>query len=214
MRNVNFKKNKYSNGHRYDYKYKAELINLGSFLKLENQLRRAIFFHEDVYDNHGTFLMDYQTAVDMNDMLSNNEEYIECRKINASYRQRRNRLRDRIEKIISTGNGYFITLTFNDKYLYELSDPIKRKYVAQYLKSSSDIYVANVDYGSEKGRIHFHACASLKEYPVEWIYGFSKFDPIINVQDDYKLACYISKLTNHAIKETTHRTSLIYSRNN
>lgn len=215
MKRGNFTKNRYSNGHRYDYEYKSKILKDSPFIKLESQIRKAIYYHMDVYDYDGTFLMDLDTAIALQDMLSNNSDYIEARKINASFRQRRSRLRDRIERIVYTGNAYFITLTFNDKYIMELSDKVKRKYVTQYLKEYADIYVANADYGSKNGRLHYHAVASLKEdREIEWIYGFSNFEKIVNVEDSVKLASYVSKLTNHAIKESTKRSTMIYSRNN
>ena len=75
--------------------------------------------------------------------------------------------------------------------------------------------VANKDFGARNGREHYHAAVLLKgkiDYS-KWKYGCLNGQKIrLNGMSDVRLAKYIAKLTNHAIKETCKRNVLIYSR--
>lgn len=127
---------------------------------------------------------------------------------------RRKRLRKRIEGMFDFGNVVFLTLTFTDDILDSTSNVTRRRYVARFLKSVSNNYVGNVDYGAEKGREHYHAVLLTDTDDFSgWTYGFYKAEKVRKEGvDALRVAKYISKLTNHAIKETTKRNALIYSR--
>ena len=146
---------------------------------------------------------------------------IEALKINQANYKRQKTLKERIEKIIKTSkNTYFITLTFTDNVLESTSEKTRRRYITRYLKQF-DVYVANVDYGSKNDREHYHAVVGtskdIKEINQYWTkkYGFVKNEKVrINRKDNgIKLAKYVSKLSNHAIKNTNKRNVIIYSRN-
>lgn len=117
---------------------------------------------------------------------------------------------------VSNGiNALFLTLTFTDKCLNSTSPETRRKYVRRFLKENSVRYVANKDFGATNGREHYHAVVLVKgklNYS-KWRYGCLNGQKIrLNGTSNTKLAKYVSKLTNHAIKETCKRSVLIYSR--
>ena len=140
--------------------------------------------------------------------------YSECEKIANADSSRRKRLRKRIENMFSIGDCYFLTLTFNDECLSSTEEKTRRVYVHRFLKSVSSHYVGNIDFGKENGREHYHAVCVCDSYDFSsWTHGFYKALKIRKGESDSKrLATYVSKLTNHAIKETTKRGALIYSR--
>ena len=158
----------------------------------------------------------------------------ECYKMVSADVQRKKRLRQRVERIMEKGSTYFLTLTFNDDTLSNTDVKTRRTYVARFLKSISDDYVGNVDFGKLNGREHYHAVIySYKLDDIQYQYTnrygwicsiceqFSEWSKLgfysikscgKDEKDKQKLAWYVSKLTNHAVKETTKRNALIYSR--
>ena len=136
----------------------------------------------------------------------------EARKINLATYRRDKRLKDRITQYLLSGQCIFLTLEFDDDTLSNTSRETRRKYVQRYLKSVSDKYVANIDFGGKKGREHYHAVVLVDWIDVKWDYGYIWREKIHRTNSETKLAKYISKLTNHAIKETTKRCCYIYSR--
>ena len=137
--------------------------------------------------------------------------------INKAYYSRVARLKRSITTIVASGSAYFLTLTFNDYALTNSLPGSRRQNVYRYLKSISVDYVANVDYGDDKGREHYHAVLSLPhgKTSIKWCYGFFKVIKIGKQESDIvKLSKYISKLTNHALKETARNKRIIYSRDN
>ena len=136
-------------------------------------------------------------------------EFKECERIiNADYK-RVKRVRKRIAKIINSDNPVFITLTISNEYYFRIDKKTFRRYATRLL-SGFDDFVGNEDYGEENGRFHLHfvACGFSS---INWVYGFFEIKPIIN-KNDVSLAKYINKITNHSLKETCKRTSLIYKR--
>ena len=137
----------------------------------------------------------------------------ECEKIVRAFYARVARLRSRISDLLDIGDCIFVTLTFREDVLLNTSESSRRKYVTNFLSSISGHYVANIDYGEENGREHYHAVV-LRSADIDcslWKYGAINFRRIHN-KNKTALAKYIAKLTNHAIKETTRRNHAIYSR--
>lgn len=123
------------------------------------------------------------------------------------------RLRSRIELMLNLGECIFLTFTFTDNSLATYSTDYLRLCVKRFLNLYSSLYVANVDYGKENGRIHFHAVALTGHVNFKaWKFGALNAQRIHSVEDSLCLARYVSKLTNHALKESTRRQSIIYSR--
>ena len=145
------------------------------------------------------------------------KEYKECLKINHASYYRTQRLKQRIESMLLNGSCLFLTLTFNDATLQNTTPRERRVAVSRYLKQFNCKYVANIDFGKENGREHYHAVINADSISFDsWRkYGNINAERIRNRDltcDKTKLAKYICKLSNHAIKETTKRSSLIYSR--
>ena len=131
----------------------------------------------------------------------------------ASY-QRTARLKERIREAVASGSAWFITITFNPETLSNTNEKTRRVYVSRWLKSLTPFYVANIDYGKEKGREHYHAVITADTHPPKtWKYGFIDILKVKTSENDTKrISKYISKLTNHAIKHTTKSKRIIYSR--
>ena len=138
----------------------------------------------------------------------------EARKINASSYKRVKRLNKRIETYLRSGQCIWLTITFNEATLSNTNEKTRRRYVSRFLKKVSDYYVANIDYGKTTEREHYHAVI-LTDFvePTLWPYGFIYTERIKNhLKTPLKLSKYVSKLTNHAIKESTKRNVYIYSK--
>lgn len=183
-----------------------------------------MFFNKiDSNDKKPFTLYTYDEAKIINDfMFSENLEcWKECKRINKNDLNRKTRLKKRINKIISSDSkSYFITLTFTDQVLQNTNYDSRRQYVRRYLNDISLDFVANIDYGEQNGREHYHAVVNLKsalngaKTPKKWQYGYMSAK-IINKnlkKNDVRLSKYLSKLTNHAIKQSTFGTKIIYSR--
>lgn len=132
------------------------------------------------------------------------------------------RIRYMLDKNID--NCYFMTFSFNDETLSKLNEDSRRQYVRRYLSKYCSDYVANIDYGGQTEREHYHAIGIIKDLSilmpgkVENVFnmayyekGFSSCIKIRNCADYTKLSSYINKITNHCFKDTTSKR-LIYSR--
>ena len=114
--------------------------------------------------------------------------------------------------MIVNNNCLFLTLTFTDDVLNSTSFDTRKKYVLRFLNNLKCAYVGNVDYGSQNGREHYHCVVSIDNVSCnDWLYGAINFKRIIN-KNSLALAKYVAKLTNHALKETTNNSRIIYSR--
>ena len=160
------------------------------------------------------------------DMTSSPGLLKEVEKVSKATHNRNTRLYSRIRAMLTMFPCLFLTLTFTDATLEKCSKDTLRKYVSLYLKSQSKYYVSNIDYGKENGRIHFHAVIvgdSIDFTPWRKFGQINaekirvSIDKNKNVSDcvlddnSLRLGRYISKLTNHAIKETAERNQIIYS---
>lgn len=154
-----------------------------------------------------------------------------CESINNAYWCRYKRLRKRLHIMLDNSPVCFLTLDLTDTAVnYKMSTI--REYVKQFLGSFDVPYIANVDYGTLKGRLHFHAviCCTpedfqtpsnkwrkckgkFNEYKCEWSYGYVHIEQVgIKDSDEKKVAKYVAKLTRHSIKGSTKANKCIYSR--
>lgn len=142
------------------------------------------------------------------------EEFKEAEKINHASYYRTKRLKKRIESLLKDGKCIFLTLTFTDDVLASTTEKQRRKKVVSYLKAVSLAYVANIDYGAKNGREHYHAVVRSEHVDYSLYRLGSVNGQIVRLSgsSSASLSKYISKLTNHAIKETTKRNAIIYSR--
>ena len=201
-----------------NYELKAKVIQSG-LVTTYKQVKRAINgqYAEIAYGLKNTSKMGLDTALERQFFYSQNspDEWQEARRVANSNFKQIDRLKHRIKKICDTSkNPVFVTLTFDDNSLQDTSPETRRKYVSRFLKEHCSRYVANIDYGSQNGREHYHAVVDDRFNPTEWKCGNCDVKAIRNGSEDKtKLAKYITKLTNHAIKDTTKRCHIIYSRN-
>ena len=133
------------------------------------------------------------------------------------YKEKTRRVRTKILSIMLIGSCSFLTLTFTDAVLSNTTEETRRRYVSRFLKSISTDYVANIDWGKQNGREHYHAVVFGTDFEMSgWDkYGFSDCRTIGRKNDDTtskKISKYIYKLSNHATKETTRCKKIIYSR--
>lgn len=138
-----------------------------------------------------------------------------------SNRDRRNRLKKRISKMLGSSNAKFLTLTFNDSFFErETSEETRRRYIRRFLKEQCSEYVANVDYGDKNGREHFHAIVIPKSTRIDYAPYCDFFDGsriysediLVSEKSKRSLSLYINKLTNHSLKASGRYKRLIYSR--
>lgn len=144
-------------------------------------------------------------------------EYFEAIKLNKAYYNRQTRLQKRVADMLLSGNCIFGTLNFNDETLNTTTEKERRVAVVRYLKSLGGRYIANIDFGKRNHREHYHFLMVIDYCDGKsWLkYGCTYFERVRNrniESDKEKLSRYIAKLSNHAIKETTKRSALIYSR--
>lgn len=197
------------------------------FLKLVNTYRFANF---DISSNNEyiSFLYDR-----LEPYLSVFPDIVEIATnvLNSRYK-RKQRLYKRIESYTTISkNCVFLTLTFSSDYLETTTPQQRRDDIRLFLKSISDYYVGNIDFGNHDDyfdlqgnertgtdREHYHAIVTervskeLADY-YRSKYGLIHFEKIrTGTHDKQKLSTYITKLTNHALKDSTKRSALIYSR--
>lgn len=191
-------------------------------LKEYNRLNNKFYYYRDVLNN------DFMTKVyrDLLYDLKQTFDYARYRivfddivnALNASKRDKHKRIKKRIASMILNNNAYFYTLTFTDKVLANTNEETRRRYVQRFLKANSTNYVANIDFGDENGREHYHVVANVFIDESLWTYGIMRVRKIADgVTDVKKISHYVTKLSFHAIKDTTidysNKFRLIYSRN-
>lgn len=141
----------------------------------------------------------------------------EARKIWHAGKCKRIRLKKTIKTMCKSSKDVtFVTMTFKPSYLDSTVAPARRLAVNRFLNSCDCAFVGNIDFGLLNGREHYHAVVHHrvpKQRLLAYIkrYGTIKCESV-NPRDNDALSTYVAKLTNHAIKETTKRSTLMYSR--
>lgn len=198
-----------------DYKQRLKAVALDSDLDIE--VSRA---HKAYFNGDSEPLLDCYSAYGF-DLVQ------VCLALNAARHKRAQRCKAKVGDAVSTGECYFLTLTFRDDVLEKTSSETRRTYVRKYLKSIAPVYVGNIDFGDKKKnpdsheREHYHALAVCGVRPLKdgWKYGFSKCQKVGTSGDDLaRVAKYTAKLSTHALKASTSKGApkcprLIYSRN-
>lgn len=170
---------------------------------------------DDLRALESSFLTGEFNSLETGEIYKGFDLWNEAKKLNYSYYKRNGRLSSHISSMLKMGDCLFLTLTFTDTVLQKTSSDTRRQYVRKFLKSYSDYYVANIDFGKKNGREHYHAVIFTdKVSNSDWKFGAINFERIV-VQEgsNKKLAKYVNKLTNHAIKETCKGNRIIYSKN-
>lgn len=142
--------------------------------------------------------------------------YKECGRLYKARLSRVSRLKKRVSKMLTTGQCIFLTFTFCTGALENLSAQTRKDYVRRFLNSLNCPYVGNIDFGAKHGREHYHALVQTDYVCYTYfLYGGLKGIRVrigANDTDVAKISRYIAKLTNHAIKETTKNSYILYSR--
>lgn len=152
----------------------------------------------------------------LKDICEDKDFYMADCLINAR-RKKKERVKKKITHLVGEGSSLFLTLTFRDNVFQKTSKETRRTYVRRYLKQYSDNYIANIDYGDENGREHYHAVVDgIRDLNFnDWYksYGAIKMRHIKTKEQQADIiSSYITKLTNHTIKNSTNNERLIYSR--
>lgn len=191
---------------------------------LQKQVSKALWFNTpgEPKDTRTTYTYEEASAIDKAYQEIDNNAWKEAKRINYASYKRTNRLKKRNTTILKYGQfkefyAIFLTLTFEDKVFDKTTSQTRRKYVRRFLKENCIDYVANIDFGGENGREHYHALV-LTNHLINnelWKYGIINFKRItkFNKSTDDRIAKYIAKFTNHAIKETCKQHQIMYSRN-
>lgn len=161
-----------------------------------------------------------RTALDGFEALYGKEVARVARNLCSSAYGRFKRVRGKTSSIVLGGECLFLTLTFRDDLFAKTSGETRRKYVRRFLKTQCDTYVANIDFGEEQGREHYHALVYSSHIDYKpWFEkcGVVKAEHVKASDNDSKaVSKYITKLSRHALKSSTckggNAPRLIYSR--
>lgn len=148
--------------------------------------------------------------------------------------RKRQRIIKKIYDLIKDKKAVFLTMSFNDETLKKTNAETRRRYIKNYLKNETALYILNIDYGAKKGREHYHAIVKANTLKKEDFYNYRELEPIKdkvnlraykygNIQADFIGKKYnfnndkaiketAKKLYKHAIKESTKNNKIIYSR--
>lgn len=139
-------------------------------------------------------------------------EFLICQRIVNNYMHKRTRLRKFITEMLKK-DCLYLTCTFTEDVLNNTSADTRRVYIRRFLSKFKTNAVANIDFGDEKEREHYHAIIELPFINhTEYKYGNLHIERVVNNGvSQNKLSTYITKLTYHALKVSTkNKSSLIY----
>lgn len=214
---------------KINYEFKAKVLREHSELLTRYKQSRLLDYAINEYNDNGVVFKILKNS-EIKGVLPSNElfsecaekdlilEYFEAKKITLATFKRSQRLRKRVESMLLEGKCLFVTLTFRDDVLESTSPKERRVRVTRYLKQCGGRYVANIDFSPDMDREHYHCLICNNHIDMDiWDKqnGFVFVERVRNRnidRDKKRLSMYIAKLSNHAIKETTKRSALIYSR--
>lgn len=192
-----------------DYQFRSEVLASG----LVHEYKQIQFLKFKAFSNDDDSFLHSLSNQELFYTWLVPEAYNEARKIAKADYKRNNTLKNRIRHFINMGDCIFLTLTFRDDVLHNTTSKTRRAYVTRFLKSCAQHYVANIDFGGQTDREHYHGIVVTDHVNLsQWKHGFSYAEKIIKSSNPLVLAKYVSKLANHAVKETCKRNALIYSR--
>ena len=196
---------------------KSRVLNNG-LVYLVRQLRKENYRAWGIYYSDPTkfkSLIDEIEAIRQEYIAYYGDDFKIANQVIDNHRRRNRKLRQKLTPIILSLDGQFLTITFSDETLATTTFETRRLYVKRFLKEvSPSFYVANLDYGSENGREHYHAIIKGRiDYSKWYKYGIINGEVIRPYTKDVaKVSEYINKLTNHHIKASAKQSKLIYSR--
>lgn len=193
----------------------AALRNSDVF-EVAKQVQSCLRQRDDFVDfKSGRTLLTFEQAYQINSNLMDwgDRDYVDCLKIIHADNARFNRMFGRLKMFMDSGTCLFLTLTFTDDAL-KIQEDTRRTYVRRFLKSHSDLFIANIDFGSKTGREHYHAVIRCDDVKIveDWKYGWSNAQVIVDDPASIqRVARYIVKIAAHFVKDTTKKCRLIYS---
>lgn len=135
------------------------------------------------------------------------------------------RLTKKIKDMIKENHAYFLTITFNNESLENLTETTRKNHVKQWLKDNFALYIANQDYGKKKQREHYHAIVLrtmefFNDIKVNKYAHFFRNDTFKNgfinqkriFTNEKYLKSDIKRLINHIYKPTNNKNNIIFSR--
>lgn len=204
-----------------DYKRQWRVIGIEeNIIKEINAFKKKLYFKNSLitWDKVEEEIYDYF----VNELGYPIEKVRQGIQMVSNNQKRRTRCLEKTTSIVNDNKiVVFGTLTFTNEVLDKTSAETRRKYVSRYLKSVSNSYIANIDYGDKvknpqsNEREHYHCLIAVDAVPDAWEYGFCKFLVVPKEELDCKrVSKYIAKLTNHAMKveKTGKAKRIIYSR--
>ena len=151
---------------------KSFLLNSDIYQTVK-QIYSCCLTHSDFVDfSSGEVLMDYETAIDLQQLLLGDSDYSDCIKIIHADNQRYNRLFFRVKYMMDLGQCMFLTLTFDEDSLKNSSSESRHNWVKRFLKRNFNCYVANIDFGKTTQREHFHAVVLGDDLKIPYDYPF------------------------------------------
>lgn len=215
---------------------KQELLNNKTYWKFTQFLRADYLAHKS-YDEEYQVIKAQMNLDEVSEMLCDISpaEFKACQQIYNNSRKKVKTLKKHIRNWMKKGNVYFLTLTFTDDILSSTLPKTRRDYVLRFLGSLDCYYAANIDF-SDSGREHYHAVictgielsASIIQVNEKNVVRYSIQDqwearagflhcqgPICSDEDfgdSERLAKYVAKLSNHALKASALSNSILYSR--
>lgn len=202
---------------------KSKILKEHTYLDLYNKAKKKIYryvFKDDISEKE--YFIANETLAFLK--KRSEKEFKEYERISHAKSERVGRLKRKMLDMVFGYDCLFLTLTFTDKKLGSTSAEFRRIAVKRFLSQFNVPYIANIDFGKKNGREHYHAVLQIDRIDYHlWKYGridgekirndisFDE-DGVITSESIERIARYISKLTNHAIKETTKRCAIMYSR--
>ena len=179
-----------------------DLLNNKDFLADLGLVRSSINKSDDVFKN-------IQTCLEFRETWNCSQETFDSAWKKIVNRSRRaSRVRKRAYKMnFSLNQGVFLTLTFDDECRANTSAKTRHAYVKRFLTSLKCSYVANIDFGEQNGREHYHAIVSrmlTKEELSLWrSHGAIFAEKIRKASSTKAMSKYLTKFGSHAVKEST-----------
>lgn len=133
--------------------------------------------YKEMYQSDIKCDFSYSDAINIENALKDNPSYKRALRQTHNRKNQKHRLNKRIKSILFTMynsiynspdiyRAFFVTLTFDNDILESTNKATRRTYIARFLKEYTYYYIANIDYGKENNREHYHAIVLLdtKQY--------------------------------------------------
>lgn len=205
---------------------KENCLDLIKACKINNKYNQ---FKKNGYVISDKLEVDNQWAISIFDLYDYDIHLMnECAKINNNQYQRYKRTKEKLLSMYcsivckNSGYMYFVTLTFNDDVFSKTTIKTRRRYVTRFLNDNSIVYIANIDYGMQNEREHYHAVI-LTEFKLDYEKLAIEWQKTLNESQYVQISIeniaitenslnaipkYLNKLSNHSYKDTTTQYAL------